>query len=258
MRHQAALAALAAAATAGDLQGLFPGGLDHPAIRYNSRPAHDAAAELNRNLRDGKVKLRFDPSYGYLPALLDALRVPAESQMLVFSKTSVQAQLIHTRNPRALYFNDTVVVGYVRDGAILEVAAQDPELGTIFYVMHQAPADVPLLDRRNSCLECHESLGSLGVPGMLMRSVHTAADGQPVRPMGEFRTDHRSPMEQRWGGWFVSGKSGGAEHLGNTLFLNAGKTEAFLSAETAAEYLTPHSDIVASRSSGTRFTWRTC
>jgi hypothetical protein len=93
---------------------------------------------------------------------------------------------------------------------------------------------------------------------MLMRSVHTAADGQPVRPMGEFRTDHRSPMEQRWGGWFVSGKSGGAEHLGNTLFLNAGKTEAFLSAETAAEYLTPHSDIVASRSSGTRFTWRTC
>jgi len=131
MRHLAALAALAAAATAGDLQGLFPGGLDHPAIQYNSRPAHDAAAELNRNLRDGKVKLRFDPSYGYLPALLDVLRVPAESQMLVFSKTSVQAQLIHTRNPRALYFNDTVVVGYVRDGAILEVAAQDPELGTI-------------------------------------------------------------------------------------------------------------------------------
>jgi hypothetical protein len=194
MRYFLALAALGAIAAAADLAGIFPGGLDHPAMQYHVRPARDPAAELNRAIRDGKVRLKFDQRFGYLPALLSALDIPVESQMLVFSKTSVQSQLINPRNPRALYFNDSAVVGWIRGSGILEIASQDPEQGTVFYVLHQAAAETPLLERRNSCLGCHESLGSLGVPGMLMRSVHPAADGLPVRPLGDFRTDHRSPI----------------------------------------------------------------
>ena len=40
-------------------------------------------------------------------------------------------------NPRAVYFNDTVSVGWVRGGEMLEVAAQDPAQGVIFYALEQ-------------------------------------------------------------------------------------------------------------------------
>src|SRR5207253_10099907 len=66
-----------------------------------------------------------------LRSALDALRVPIESQMVVFSKTSVQAQRINPQNPRTLFFNDSVVIGWVR-GGFIEVAAQDPRQGVIF------------------------------------------------------------------------------------------------------------------------------
>ena len=72
--------------------------------------------------------------------------------MLVYSKTSVQAHLINPHNPRALYFNDSVVVGWVRGGDFLEFAAQDPEQGVIFYMLPQRPAGTPALVRKNSCL----------------------------------------------------------------------------------------------------------
>ena len=40
-------------------------------------------------------------------------------------------------NPRAVYFTDTVAVGWVRGGKVLEVAAQDPAQGVIFYALEQ-------------------------------------------------------------------------------------------------------------------------
>ena len=43
-------------------------------------------------------------------------------------------------NPRAIYFNDTVSVGYIRGAGLIEVVAQDPTMGSIFYVIHQEPA----------------------------------------------------------------------------------------------------------------------
>jgi hypothetical protein len=103
----------------------------HPAIQYGIRPAHDPVAALIADIDAGKVKLKFEGEDGYLHSLLDALKVPVESQMAVFSKTSVQAPRIGPSNPRKLYFNDSVVVGYVGDGFIetLSVSgAQMPEL----------------------------------------------------------------------------------------------------------------------------------
>ena len=68
-----------------------------------------------------------------------------ESQALVFSKTSFQAPLINYRNPRAVYFDDTVAVGWVRGGEIIEVAAQDPNQGVIFYALEQQQTPQPVL-----------------------------------------------------------------------------------------------------------------
>ncbi len=65
--------------------------LNHPAIGYGSVPLSDPVTRLSRSIEQGKVRLDFDPITGYLPAALKALGIPVESQMAVFSKTSVQA-----------------------------------------------------------------------------------------------------------------------------------------------------------------------
>src|SRR6266545_4355823 len=85
-----------------------------PAIAYFTAPVSDPVAELNSRLQSGAVRLTFDDARGYLPSVLEALRMPAASQVVVFSKTSVQASRISPGNPRAIYFNDTVSLGYIR------------------------------------------------------------------------------------------------------------------------------------------------
>jgi hypothetical protein len=132
----AALLILTGAVLLGDLAGVFTGALDHPAIEYSKRAAHDPVAALNQKL-DGGQTLEFEPAHGYLKSVLDALGIPIESQIAVFAKSSFQQHLINPGNARAIYFNDSVAVGFVRGGAVLEIASEDPEQGTIFYILNQ-------------------------------------------------------------------------------------------------------------------------
>src|SRR4029453_2220909 len=130
---------------------------DDAAIRYSTGETSDQVTALNRRLEDGIASLTFDESTGYLRSVLKALNIPTESQMLVFSQTSFQAPLINMHNPRAVYFTDSAAVGWVRGGAILEVAAQDRSQGVVFYALEQKPAAAPRLTRNNECLACHLS-----------------------------------------------------------------------------------------------------
>ena len=82
--------------------GLFDADLDHPAIEYRTRPPKDAVSELNRKIQAGEVRLNFDEAQGYLRSVLEALRIPIQSQIVVFSKTSIQMFRINPHNPRAL------------------------------------------------------------------------------------------------------------------------------------------------------------
>jgi len=247
--------AVGAAALALDLERPFSGDLDHPAIQYATRPEQNAVSELNARLRDGSVRLSFDGTPGYLRSVLAALRIPIESQLVVFSKTSLQQRIISASNPRSLFFNDSVAVGWVPGEPFVEVAAQDAAQGVIFYTLDQRPSDRPVFVRRDQpCLQCHEDYATVGVPGLLARSVFPAPDGTAVRPFGEFVTDGRSPFAQRWGGWFATGTSGGLPHLGNRTFSKEEDTEnipkrADLSTLAGkfdtTRYLSPYSDIVA-------------
>lgn len=90
---------------------------NHPAIAYGTAPVSTPVTELNERLASGAATLAFDPATGYLKSVLQALDVPVESQVLVYSPTSFQAGKINQQNPRAIYFNDTVSVAWVR-GAI--------------------------------------------------------------------------------------------------------------------------------------------
>src|SRR5207247_698245 len=63
----------------------------------------------------------------------------------------------------------------------------------------------------------------------------------------------RSPMEERWGGWYVTGTSGDQRHLGNKVMDDEGRFDREAGCNTTdlkgrvdtAPYLSPHSDIVA-------------
>jgi hypothetical protein len=248
---------------AAQFDGLFDGSPEHPSIDYADRPVKDPVAELNRKVQEGTVELKFDASQGYLRSVLNALNVPIESQIVVFSKTSVQASRISRTNPRTLFFNDSVVIGWVH-GGFMELAAQDSQQGVIFYTLDQGITGyqertmklpiLPLFKRQNDCLACHISYATLGVPGMLVRSALPGSDDFPIRWLGDYVIDHRSPFEERWGGWYVTGRSGSVRHLGNIILSNPEAPASPISSETlqtltgkfdTSQYLSPYSDIAA-------------
>lgn len=231
--------------------------LDHEAIRYASAPLHDEIVKLQARLDHEEAKLSFDTQFGFLPAVLDELKVPRESQILVFSKTSFQAARISPKTPRALYFNDTVSIGYVPGGDVVEVLAQDPKQGVIFYTLDQDPNRKPQFIRHgDTCLQCHMNGSTLDVPGLMIRSVYPEGSGMPHFHAGGFVTDHRSPMKERWGGWYVTGMHGQQRHMGNAFAPDRAKPNQLVLDGTSnvtkltgrfdtSLHLTPYSDIVA-------------
>ncbi len=228
------------AAEEGALTGTFTDWSRHPAIAYSSQPPRDPVAALSQQMADGKVSLERHGTSGYLRSVLDALHVPVDSQIIVFNPDSVQGRRITPTNPRSLFFNDRVSVGWVR-GGFIELAAQDPAQGVIFYTLQQTFVGQPYFTRRDDCLLCHYSFASSGVPGMLSRSTQ------------QFATSHRVPIEKRWGGWYVTGNVGNARHLGNIdlahIFndaLPANTNWPTLEGKFDLDgYLAPHSDVVA-------------
>ena len=221
---------------------------DHEAIGYRTRALSDAVAKANAELDSGKSTLRFDARSGYLGAVLRALKVPVESQIAVFSKTSLQAQIISPSNPRTIFFNDSVYVAWVPGEPFVEVASVDPRQGVIFYVVDQNPYTPQRFRRQDSCLSCHVSAASLGVPGLFARSVYPAPSGYSVRTLGFFDTDHRSKFTERWGGWFVTGSLAAVPHLGNAVYTDLNGAEVRTPIEPKLDtdtYPTPYSDVVA-------------
>ncbi len=192
--------------------GMFRGSADDPAIAYATAPLDNVVDDLNRRLEAGDATLMFDGRSGYLRSVVEALQLPIDSQLLLFSKGSLQGRQVEPSNPRAVFFDDRVALGWVRDGDLLEVAVQDPRAGLVFYSLEQRPAERPTFKREFRCLGCHMSGDTLGVPGLLMFSTTPATSDRAARAVA---TDHRSAIAERWGGWFVTGRSGGARHLGN-------------------------------------------
>jgi hypothetical protein len=231
--------------------------LDHPAIQYYQRPS-DAVAGLMKRLESGQAKLDFSSNgWGYLPALLKQLDINTDSQVLVFSKTSIQTAHISPRTPRAIYFNDEVAVGYVQGGDVLEISALDPKLGIVLYSLDNESSDKPQFSRRDDCLRCHQGPITMGVPGLFVSSIHPRTEDRRDVHGSAFITDHRTPFKERWGGWYVTGTHGAQTHLGNNLELvdplhpggpgGPATQNVTLLADffDTSRYLAPASDIVA-------------
>ena len=226
-------------------------------IHYEQSTPENPITKLQARLDRGEIEFEYDAQHGYLPAVLEELGISQSSQTLVFSQTSLQLRKISPHRPRALYFNDDTYVGWVQNGDVVEISTADPNLGTVFYSLEQMPATSPKFIRdRGQCLICHASSRTQHVPGHLLRSIFPDAVGRGVTGTSTYITDQRSPFEDRWGGWYVTGKHGEMRHMGNVIAsVKAGRehldqerganVESLKGFVSTKPYLTPHSDIVA-------------
>jgi hypothetical protein len=140
-------------------------------------------------------------------------------------------------------------------GGFIEVAAHDPRQGAVFYGLQQTATPDPRLQPDPRCLGCHHSNAALGVPGFLVRSIPTAVDGTILPWLGNAVPNHATPIAERWGGWYVTGRLQPPAHLGNALLADK-RAQALPSAAAPVltdlkdqfdtrEYLSPHSDVAA-------------
>lgn len=212
----AALFAGAALLLAQQLEDVISLPYDHKAIQYYERTPTDPVMLLSNKLDNHAVKLDYTPGgQAYLPALLKALDINSDSQVLVFSQTSLQSPRISMARPRAIYFNDTTSVGWVQGGDVMELSALDPILGVNFYTMEARRSDSPFLARREVCLNCHLGAQTMGVPGLMISSLYPNKASVAGLHSASYLTDGRTPLADRWGGWYVTGSLGGQKHLGN-------------------------------------------
>jgi hypothetical protein len=186
-------------------------------ICYSKATPKDAVSALKAKLASGEVRLEGDEKQ-VVRSLLAAVGVPESSQMLVFSKTSFQKDRISPAHPRALFFSDEVYVGWC-PGGLVEISAIDPVLGPVFYSFDpRAGQPGPRIERDADCLRCHGGTFVREIPGLLARSLFTDSRGQPLLSLGSELVDASTPIEKRWGGWYVTALRGGPRHRGNLVF----------------------------------------
>lgn len=232
---------------------------ERPPIRYSQTEPTGPVALLRASIDAGSVTIESDDEHGYLAGLLAELKIPVDSQTLVFSKTSLQKHRISPQTPRAIYFNDDVYVAWTPDAELIEIASTDPHLGSIFYTVDQqqdSQQPIEITRRVHRCLFCHGSTDTGRVPGLLMQSVFTDTDGHRVFPSDSIEPKASGPLLGRWGGWYVSGTQGSQRHLGNLMTESSSKVTKDCLVKTAnvislknffdtSKYLSPHSDVVA-------------
>lgn len=189
--------------------------IDQPPHNYRQRVPKDRFTGLKAALESGEIALERSSEKAFLVSLLKALDVPVTSQMLVFSTTSLQLGLISPSNPRALYFNEDIYVGYVPRGRI-EIVSLDPELGGIFYLCDIPNENRPFrAERSERCMNCHVSDETRFVPGLVIKSVIPGPGGGSLDAYRSGETGHSIPFSERFGGWHVTGRHGITNHWGN-------------------------------------------
>ncbi len=224
----------------------------------------DPISRLQARLNSGGLTFEHDSLTGYLPSVLRALDIPVSSQGLVFSRTSLQTDLIAPWSPRAIYFSDDVYIGFVQGSDFLEVATVSPTSNATYYTLKQDSTRKPVFERDDTCLSCHQSPSTGNVPGFLMLSSVTDKSGYFLTGVRQGSTTDATPVKSRFGGWYVTGSAGTSGHSGNVAsprgFREIPDKEAYkrtLDLTTDSErqqlddkfdtsrYLSGHSDIVA-------------
>jgi len=183
---------------------------------YWTRPLTDRFTQFKTALESGKLSLDRSSEKAFVVSLLKALNISPSTQTLVYSTTSLQLSRISPRNPRALYYNLDIYLGWVPGGKI-EIASIDPALGGIFYIFdiprgREAPIRI---ERSTRCFNCHAEFEIGRIPGLLIKSVVPGPGGGSLESFRGDQTGHSIPFKDRFGGWHLTGKHGITEHWGN-------------------------------------------
>ena len=213
---------------------------DNAPVHYTQTEAHTPLTRIFQRIESGQSTLQAESDREILAEILTALEVPVASQLLVFSKTSAQNARIGPLTPRALYFSQNAYLSWVQNGDI-EAVTFDPKLGAIFHTIdlnRRKKGQAPKLRRERSCLSCHASAATNDAPGLLVRSIYPDAIGRSIFDWRSFHTTHQSAIVDRWGGWYVTGQAGAAEHLGNKVF-TLNRTRQSLTHSRAIDDLAP-------------------
>lgn len=175
-----------------------------PPHNYWERPPQDAVTAALKKIENGELKVDTSNDRAFVSSLLGALKVPVSSQLLVYSATSMQSGIINPRNPRALYFNDEIYVGFV-PGGLVEIMGVDPELGGVFYIFDKPqPGQLPRTDRSTRCFNCHAGSATMRIPGLLAESVAPIISGASYENYRRDEQGHQIPLADRFGGWHVT------------------------------------------------------
>ncbi len=231
-----------------------------PPHEYYEGDSQDPVSLLVRRIEAGEKTPDFSSQRAFVDWLLAELEIPAASQTMVFSRTGLQRQVVSPHNPRALFFNDETYMTWI-PGGMVELASYDPHRGPLFFLLQGSDDPKPEkvnFNRRESCLNgCHAGSATNYLPGLLARSLHVDAEGNPTAVdkagivinaiSNHENMFHTMPLKERWGGWFVTGGHEAADHIGNLVVPSRGATPvpAPALAETKASY--PHgpsSDIL--------------
>ena len=180
--------------------GMFLGSADDPAIAYSTAPVNNVVERPESNsFRMVRPRLTFEGRSGYLQSAIDALKLPIDSQLLVFSKTSLQGRLVNPSSPRALFFNDRVVLAWVRDGDLLEAAAHDEKAGRRLLLAGAAARGTPDVQARVQVPRLPSDRRYVGRP----RSAHVQHDARQRRSADEDRDDGSAQPARGALGWLV-------------------------------------------------------
>jgi hypothetical protein len=204
-----------------------PVGFEDPRHGYFSHPPRDPFSVFTRALDAGEETLAADNEQTLLQELLKKLKIPASSQMLVFSATSFQTGLISVRNPRAIYFNEDTYLGHVPGGRV-EIISIDPDLGAIFYLLDRPAPGRPVgFERSERCMNCHAPKRTGGFPVLVVESMIPGPSGGGERSYRGDLSGHALPFFERFGGWHVTGIHKSFPHQGNLLIelTRAGRQE---------------------------------
>jgi hypothetical protein len=232
---------------------------EYPTIAYADTASNNAIARLQQRLNRGEVTLKFQPPRGYLDSVLDALGIDPSSQTLVYSKTSLQFDLIDSSTPRAIYFDDDTYIAWIPGTKFLEIATMDGALGPVFYTLsNTSPTEIRVEREISRCLTCHDTWGMTGggVPKFLFLSTAVDREGETLNGQPGVDTTDQTPIANRWAGWYVTGQLGKQKHLGNLLVdsdtdparldaFRPGDVEGLQGLFDTRTYMTDKSDVVA-------------
>ena len=221
---------------------------------YYGRENLGSLQELHDSFAKHEIKTNkgFDTELDSLESVLRILNIPKCSQVLVFSNTSLQLSKISPRNPRAIFFNDELYLGYV-PGGFIELLKIDPYVGAIPFVFQlpQKSLDQSFqIQRSDKCMRCHASRKTHHIPGLLLGSVIPAVGGGTLDVLNRKKPSHKTPYNERFGGWYLSSSHSFHPHWGNSLGRMMGdeikKLEIrFPSEEITQMHISDQSDPVA-------------